>query len=272
MPIVLPSPAHPTLAEPTYIAPPAWRQALAWGGVVVGGLMLVAAIGTAGDGALASLAGVLVGLAVAGPGGWWILCERRDRTRAEEDYRLDREAELAAQSMSGQVSADALSPLTWSTPLAPYARRWPLVGSVSAAALVAGAALMPATAPTSVPAASPAAATGAIATSTVTSTVRTTTTTTVTLAPASTSSTPAAPVASEPESEPVPAATVAPESTYAPAPAQTYAPAPVAEPAPQSASYENCSAARAAGAAPLYRGQPGYASKLDGDNDGVACE
>ncbi|WP_254699247.1 excalibur calcium-binding domain-containing protein [Rhodococcus sp. SGAir0479] len=30
-------------------------------------------------------------------------------------------------------------------------------------------------------------------------------------------------------------------------------------------------AARAAGAAPIYRGQPGYASKLDRDNDGVAC-
>ncbi|MBM7230137.1 excalibur calcium-binding domain-containing protein [Dietzia cinnamea] len=232
--------------------------------------MLFAAIGMADGGALASLAEVLVGLAVAGPGGWWILCERRDRTRAEEDYRLDREAALAAESMAGQVSADALSPLTWSTPLAPYARRWPLVGSVSAAALVAGAALMPATAPTPVPAASPAAATGAIATSTVTSTVRTTTTTTVTRAPASTSSAPATPVASEPE--PAPASTVAFEPTYAPAPAQTYAPAPVAEQEPQSAYYQNCSAARAAGAAPLYRGQPGYASKLDRDNDGVACE
>ena len=36
--------------------------------------------------------------------------------------------------------------------------------------------------------------------------------------------------------------------------------------------YRNCSAARAAGAAPLYRGQPGYSSKLDRDGDGVACE
>ena len=37
-------------------------------------------------------------------------------------------------------------------------------------------------------------------------------------------------------------------------------------------SYGNCAAARAAGAAPLYRGQPGYASHLDRDNDGIACE
>lgn len=37
-------------------------------------------------------------------------------------------------------------------------------------------------------------------------------------------------------------------------------------------AYPNCAAARAAGAAPLYRGQPGYSSKLDRDGDGVACE
>ncbi|MBV7266694.1 excalibur calcium-binding domain-containing protein [Erythrobacter ani] len=36
--------------------------------------------------------------------------------------------------------------------------------------------------------------------------------------------------------------------------------------------YRNCDAARAAGAAPIYRGQPGYRSALDRDNDGVACE
>lgn len=36
--------------------------------------------------------------------------------------------------------------------------------------------------------------------------------------------------------------------------------------------YQNCTAAKAAGAAPLYRGQPGYSAKLDRDGDGVACE
>jgi len=36
--------------------------------------------------------------------------------------------------------------------------------------------------------------------------------------------------------------------------------------------FANCDAARAAGAAPLYRGDPGYRSALDGDDDGVACE
>ncbi|MFW2351108.1 excalibur calcium-binding domain-containing protein [Qipengyuania sp.] len=36
--------------------------------------------------------------------------------------------------------------------------------------------------------------------------------------------------------------------------------------------FANCDAARAAGAAPIYRGQPGYRPALDRDNDGVACE
>ncbi|SEI66195.1 SH3 domain-containing protein [Deinococcus reticulitermitis] len=36
--------------------------------------------------------------------------------------------------------------------------------------------------------------------------------------------------------------------------------------------YANCTAARAAGAAPIYAGEPGYRSRLDRDNDGVACE
>lgn len=36
--------------------------------------------------------------------------------------------------------------------------------------------------------------------------------------------------------------------------------------------FANCDAARAAGAAPIHRGQPGYRPALDRDNDGVACE
>ena len=49
----------------------------------------------------------------------------------------------------------------------------------------------------------------------------------------------------------------------------------VPAPAPSGGSdvyYANCTAARAAGAAPIYRGEPGYRSRLDRDNDGVACE
>lgn len=36
--------------------------------------------------------------------------------------------------------------------------------------------------------------------------------------------------------------------------------------------YPNCAAARAAGAAPVRRGDLGYARHLDRDNDGVGCE
>ena len=42
--------------------------------------------------------------------------------------------------------------------------------------------------------------------------------------------------------------------------------------APSSVYYENCDAVRAAGAAPLHAGDPGYSRKLDRDGDGVACE
>jgi len=50
-------------------------------------------------------------------------------------------------------------------------------------------------------------------------------------------------------------------------------PPPIAVPTfPSSAYYSNCADARAAGAAPLYAGQPGYRPGLDRDNDGVACE
>lgn len=37
-------------------------------------------------------------------------------------------------------------------------------------------------------------------------------------------------------------------------------------------AFPNCSAARAAGAAPVLRGDPGYGAHLDRDNDGVGCE
>jgi len=36
--------------------------------------------------------------------------------------------------------------------------------------------------------------------------------------------------------------------------------------------YRSCAQARAAGAAPMYRGKPGYNPNLDGDGDGIACE
>ncbi|MCD0168052.1 thermonuclease family protein [Deinococcus sp. 23YEL01] len=57
-------------------------------------------------------------------------------------------------------------------------------------------------------------------------------------------------------------------------PATAGTPRPAAPtPAPASSvTYRNCSEVRAAGAAPIRRGQPGYSSKLDRDGDGIGCE
>nr|WP_306897054.1 DUF1524 domain-containing protein [Arthrobacter sp. B1I2] len=69
---------------------------------------------------------------------------------------------------------------------------------------------------------------------------------------------------------PAPVAPAPAPAPVAPAPAPVApAPAPVA---PAAAYYANCTAARAAGAAPLYAGQAGYRPALDRDSDGIACE
>lgn len=71
-------------------------------------------------------------------------------------------------------------------------------------------------------------------------------------------------VKTEPAPKPKPKPKKAPEPVEEPAPEP--------EPEPKSEYYENCSAARAAGAAPVRRGDPGYGDHLDRDGDGVACE
>ncbi|MCA1858321.1 excalibur calcium-binding domain-containing protein [Massilia oculi] len=40
----------------------------------------------------------------------------------------------------------------------------------------------------------------------------------------------------------------------------------------RTGSYANCVQARAAGAAPVRRGDPGYGPHLDRDGDGIGCE
>ncbi|WP_112265595.1 excalibur calcium-binding domain-containing protein [Lentzea terrae] len=69
--------------------------------------------------------------------------------------------------------------------------------------------------------------------------------------------------------KPAPQPVVPQPQPVVPQPEPEPAPAP---PPPAAAYYANCAAAKAAGAAPLYRGQPGYRAALDRDNDGVACE
>lgn len=89
-----------------------------------------------------------------------------------------------------------------------------------------------------------------------------------------------------PSATPEPEATPKPEVTPEPEPAseepQEASDAPEVEeepaaPAPQpvrapTQMYSSCAQARAAGAAPLYEGDPGYNPRLDRDKDGVACE
>lgn len=80
-----------------------------------------------------------------------------------------------------------------------------------------------------------------------------------------------APVQAQPAAAPRPAPVPTPKPAAQPAPAPRPRPATPA-PAPSNVYYANCSAARAAGAAPLRRGQPGYRPAMDRDGDGVACE
>jgi excalibur domain protein len=94
--------------------------------------------------------------------------------------------------------------------------------------------------------------------------------------PTTTSPTPTPTPEPEPTSEapaPAPEPAQPGRQEEAPAPAVVHqeqrAPAPAPEP---EVFYKNCAAARAAGAAPIYRGQPGYRSKLDADGDGIACD
>jgi competence protein ComEC len=49
-------------------------------------------------------------------------------------------------------------------------------------------------------------------------------------------------------------------------------PKPTSKPTNKPIYYQNCTAVRNAGAAPLYKGDPGYSTQLDRDKDGVACE
>lgn len=42
--------------------------------------------------------------------------------------------------------------------------------------------------------------------------------------------------------------------------------------APSGGAYANCKSARAAGAAPVLVGDPGYGPHLDRDGDGIGCE
>ncbi|AIY02282.1 hypothetical protein ART_2683 [Arthrobacter sp. PAMC 25486] len=86
---------------------------------------------------------------------------------------------------------------------------------------------------------------------------------------------PAEPVILPPPAPIAPVAPVeaAPQPAPEPAPpVEVPAPAPFVEVPGPEPYYQNCSAVRAAGAAPIHAGEPGFLSKFDGDGDGVGCE
>ena len=47
---------------------------------------------------------------------------------------------------------------------------------------------------------------------------------------------------------------------------------PESQPEPKKEYYANCDDARAAGVAPMHKGDPGYRPGLDRDKDGTACD
>lgn len=69
-----------------------------------------------------------------------------------------------------------------------------------------------------------------------------------------------------------PAASTAPRATASSLAPQTPSKAAPARVQGDVVNYANCAEARAAGAAPVRRGDAGYAKHLDRDNDGVGCE
>lgn len=84
----------------------------------------------------------------------------------------------------------------------------------------------------------------------------------------------AAPTTTAPAPE---VSTVSPEPSPSPTTAAPTTAKPASKPTPRKTTkpavyYKNCDAVRAAGKAPLLRGQPGYRTGLDRDLDGEACE
>lgn len=212
---------------------PLFGKIVAWFGLVVGVLILLASLVDF------SIAGVILGLCAAAAGGLYLFGKP---SRGRLLWATPALATLPALIAFGISSPTQESEETPSS----VAFAAPAIAEVSTTTTRATTTTI-----------TPTPTTTAAPTTTVVPTPETVTV----YAPLPTTTTPYVPV---PEPEPVYVAE--PEPVYVP-------PAPLAAvEVPSSAYYANCAAARAAGAAPLYIGDPGYRSKLDGDSDGVACE
>lgn len=105
----------------------------------------------------------------------------------------------------------------------------------------------------------------------ITPSTTTSSTTTTTAPPTTTTTLPPPPSTTAPPPPPPPTTTTPPPPPPPPPPPTTLYVPPTAAFVP-SVSYDNCAEAEAAGAAPVYAGDPGYGTHLDRDRDGVGCE
>ena len=173
-----------------------------------------------------------------------------------------------------------LGPAVWWFMTKPGQRRWKAVIPLALLSFFVGAGMAPSTKqeqPAAAVMATPSSSsapttTKKTTTSRPTTTSRTTTATTTSASPTTSTVVSQEQVVSDNHTDhyvrdPEPAPVIVPEPEYPPAPA----PEPETAPA-QNIYYPNCKAAKAAGAAPLYQGEPGYRAGLDRDQDGVACE
>lgn len=226
-----------------------------------------------------AITGLLIASAIALIPARWLYCRDRDaklRNAAIEESR----SMAAMRTYLDDHPEDAYYLAAISTPKTPERtkRRWPITCSAVVALFIAGGAMMP-----------PTEAGEVAATVTdraeVSPTVSTTFVTTKAQVPA------ASPEEAHLESTPAPVPAQIVNETQdsidydaeferpihpeqAPVPAPVYEAPPIQQVAPSNnfASFENCTAARAAGAAPVLAGDPGYGPHLDRDGDGIGCE
>lgn len=248
--------------------PPTWKTVLAWVSVICGIIFILGGL-LGGGGARFSLGCLFFGGAIAAPGLWWMYCEKQDKAALEA---------TAQHTANYNLLSETDRALLGEPPAAEkIRRRWPAVSIASVVAFIIGAAIVPAA--EKEPAEPKGFATVETSVEVQTSVVKVTSEEVVTVTETATEepeeeASVEEPAAEEPAEAQPEEGQAAQEEAPAPAPAAVPEPvqqAPAAV-APASTYYSSCAQAKAAGAAPLYAGSPGYSSRLDRDGDGVACE